>query len=610
MHSFVQSVWITCGFPALGARPYQLAVVCGAVFVWAASADFALAQEADGWPVMSEEARSRGPGLFLSVGKIALVWLLFLLWVRTADWVNRDIHERRWKYATWNSVIVFPFLAAMIVLWIVPSFWIGFPILVMAYVGPLLAYVAQRNPMVMDDEKVLTVRHLKSLLASALSPVGVKIEVDKPDPRDEGPAIEIFPSAAGGERDARANFLRARQAIGFAPVRRLLGEAMAHRAESVAVDLLPARTEVRLQIDGVWHPFEPEDVATGASMADVLKLIAGLDCEEHVARQSGHFALEFRRTRHACEVVTEMAKTGERALVRFDIDADPFETLADLGMRDKTQAALKEVLAAKQGVVIFSALPRNGLSTTINVALMSTDRLMREVYAIEPAERPERHIENVAVVKYEESKKQTPAHVLPALLRKYPDVIIHRDWADVESATQLCQIGATGKLVVGSIAAKDAIESLLRVLMVRVASKTFADSITAVMGQRLLRKLCESCKQAYVPTAEELRPFGIPEGRVKELYRVPLPDPTKRKTEVPHCENCEGIGYAGRTAVFEFALVTDEMRRLLTENPKMDALRTAARAAKVRSLLEEAVLLAASGVTSLEEVNRVFKSAN
>jgi general secretion pathway protein E len=235
---------------------------------------------------------------------------------------------------------------------------------------------------------------------------------------------------------------------------------------------------------------------------------------------------------------------------------------------------------------------------------------MREVYAIEPAERPERHIENVTVVKYEESKKQTPAHLLPALLRKYPDVIVHRDWSDAESVTQFCQLSTSGKLIIGSIAAKDGIESLLRVLMTRVASKTFADSVTAVIGQRLLRKLCESCKQAYQPSAEELKAFGIPEGRVKEMYRVPLPDPTKKKAEVPHCENCEGIGYVGRTAVFEFALVTDEMRRLLVEQPKMDVLRAAARSAKVRSLLEEAILLAAAGVTSLEEINRVFKSAN
>jgi type II secretory ATPase GspE/PulE/Tfp pilus assembly ATPase PilB-like protein len=600
----------TCGLRALRQCVTQAAIIGCTVICWTASANFAFAQETDGWPIMSEEARARGPGLYLSVWKIALTWLLFLLWVRTADWVNRDIHERKWNYTTWNSVMVFPFLVAMVVLWIVPSLWIGLPLLLMAYAGPLLAYVAQRNPMVMDDEKVLTIRHIKTLFAAVLSPVGVKIEVDKPDPREEGPPIEIIPNAASGERDARANLLRARQAVGFASVRRLLSEAMAHRAETIAVDLLPANTEVRLQIDGVWHPFEPEDVATGTSMADVLKLVSGLDCNEHVARQSGNFGLEFRRERHECEVVAEMAKTGERVLVRFDINVDPFETLSDLGMKEKTQAALKEVLAAKQGVVLFSSLPKHGVSTTINVALMATDRLMREVYAIEPAERPERHIENVTVVKYEESKKQTPAHALPGLLRKYPDAIIHRDWSDVESVTQLCQIGTSGKLVIGSIAAKDAIESLLRVLMLRVASKTFADSITAVVGQRLLRKLCSACKQSYIPTAEELRPFGIPEGRVNELFRVPLPDPTKRKAEVPHCDKCEGIGYVGRTAVFEFALVTDEMRRLLVEQPKMDVLRAAARAAKVRSLLEESVLLAVAGVTSLEEINRVFKSAN
>ncbi|RIK81549.1 MAG: hypothetical protein DCC68_08465 [Planctomycetota bacterium] len=578
------------------------------VACWNLLAAAASAQESGVWPIMSEDARARGPGFYLSVWKIALAWLLFLLWVRTSDWVNRDVHERRLSYATWNSLVVFPFLVAMVLLWILPSFWIGFPVLLVAYCGPLLAYVAKRNPMVMDDDKVLTGRHIKSLFAGALSPVGVKIQVEKADPRDAGPKIEIIPGGVGSERDERANLLRARQMIGFAPVRRLLGEALAHRADTVAVDLLPAKTEIRFQVDGVWHPFEPEDVATGASMADVLKLISGLDCDEHVARQTGRCSVEFRLRRHACEVVAEMAKTGERAIVRFDVDVVPFETLADLGMRDKTQAALKEALAAKQGVVLFSSLPKHGLTTTFNVALMSTDRLMREVYAIEPAERPEKHIENVTVVTYDESKQQTAAHVLPGLLRKYPDVIVHRDWSDAESVAQLCQLGADGKLIVGSIGAKDGIESLLRVLMLRVPAKVFAGSITAVVGQRLVRKLCDGCKQAYQPSAAELRAFGIPEGRVQQLFRVPVPDPAKKKSELPFCEQCEGIGYFGRTAVFEFAVVTDEMRRVLVEQPKMDALRAAARAAKVRSLLEEAVLLAAAGVTSLEEINRVFKS--
>lgn len=599
--------------PALAvAACFNAAAACASAAGTAAGAAGLAGADATGdsavWPILDEAARVRGPGFYLAVWKVLLAWLVFLLWVRTSDWINRDIHERRLSYASWNSLVVFPFLAAIALLWILPSFWIGLPLLLVAYAGPLLAYVAKRNPMVMDDEKVLTSRHVKSLFARALSPLGVRVQVERADPREAGPPIEIVPGGVGSERDQRANLLRARQMVGFAAVRRLLGEALAHRADTVAIDLLPSRTEVRFQVDGVWHPFAGEDVATGASMADVLKLISGLDCDEHVAQQIGRCGVEFRHRRHECEIVTEMAKTGERAVVRFDMDVQPFETLADLGMRDKTAAALKELLAAKQGVIVFSSLPKHGLTTTIDVALGSTDRLMREVFAIEPAERPERHVENVAVVKYEEAKKQTAAHALPSLLRRYPDVIVHRDWSDADSVAQLCQLGMDGKLIIGSIAAKDALESLLRALMLRVPPKVFAAAITAVVGQRLLRKLCDACKQAYTPTADQLRAFGIPEGRVKQLWRVPIPDPTKKKREEPVCEKCEGIGYCGRTAVFELVVIDDAIRRLLVEEPKMEALRAAARAAKVRTLLEEAVLLAAAGTTSLDEITRVFKS--
>jgi type II secretory ATPase GspE/PulE/Tfp pilus assembly ATPase PilB-like protein len=580
-----------------------------ALIAWQIVGSISLAAAGDGWPYLDEAARARGSGGFLSIWKIALAWLAFLAWVKTSDWASRDCYERRLNPAVWNSIVVFPFFFSMILLWIVPSFWIGFPVLVASHLVPLLIYVAKRNPMVMDDEKVLSIRHFKSFLAGAAKPVGVKIQVDKIDPRDENAELTIIPGGLGSERDERVNLMRARQSIGFAPVRRLISEALVYRADCVAVDLLPQSTEVRFQVDGVWHPFQPEDVPTGAAMVDVLKLISGLDVDEHTTKQIGRCALDFRKTQYNCQVVAEMAKTGERAVLFFESEKKRFSSLADLGMRDKTQQAIKEALARKKGLVLFSSLPKQGQTTTLEQALLAADRLMREVYAIEEKNRREREIENITVVTYDAAAKQSPGMILPPLLRKYPDVLVVRDWADGESATALCQVAGDDKLVVGSLAARDAVEAMLRVLHLRVPPATFAKAITVSVSQRLLRKLCDQCKAPYLPMPEELKQFGIPEGRIEQLYRPPRPDPTaKKKRDIPICPNCSGIGYVGRTAVYELVSVDDEMRRLLVEQPKMDVLRAAARRAKTRTLLEEAVLLAASGATSLEEVVRVFKA--
>ena len=132
----------------------------------------------------------------------------------------------------------------------------------------------------------------------------------------------------------------------------------------------------------------------------------------------------------------------------------------------------------------------------------------------------------------------------------------------------------------------------------------FAKAITAVVGQRLVRKLCESCKEPYAPTPQVLQQLGIPEGRVQAFYRPPQPNPDERREP---CEHCGGIGYFGRTAIFELLTVGDTVRKVLTTNPKLDLLRQVARKDSMKSLQEEGVLLVAKGVTSLPELMRVLK---
>ena len=126
--------------------------------------------------------------------------------------------------------------------------------------------------------------------------------------------------------------------------------------------------------------------------------------------------------------------------------------------------------------------------------------------------------------------------------------------------------------------------------------------MTAVLCMRLIRKLCETCKVGYEPTPDLAKKLGLPEGKVEALYRTPKPE----EIEKP-CKTCGGIGYFGRTAVFELLVVDDQIREILIKEPKLDLLQKAAKAAGMRSFQEEGVLLIAKGVTSLAELQRVLK---
>ena len=130
----------------------------------------------------------------------------------------------------------------------------------------------------------------------------------------------------------------------------------------------------------------------------------------------------------------------------------------------------------------------------------------------------------------------------------------------------------------------------------------FANFVTAVICTRLIRKLCDACKVGYAPTPDLLKKLGIPAGKVEALYRVPKPE----EIEKP-CKECGGLGFRGRTGIFEQLEVDDQIREVLLKKPQMELMRKAARAAGMRPFQEEGLLLVAKGVTSLAELQRVLK---
>ena len=136
----------------------------------------------------------------------------------------------------------------------------------------------------------------------------------------------------------------------------------------------------------------------------------------------------------------------------------------------------------------------------------------------------------------------------------------------------------------------------------KLPQQQFASVVTAVLYQRLIRKLCPDCKVGYTPPADVLKKLGIPAGKVQQLFRPPKPE----EIEKP-CQTCRQLGYVGRTGIFELLVVNDQMRQILAKQPSLDLLRKAARADNQRSLQEEGILLVAKGVTSLQELQRVLK---
>ena len=558
------------------------------------------------WPAVPINARGwRGPGFYLSWPKILVCWLLFLLWVKTTDWVNCDCQEVKvMDYLRWNPIIFGTFLAAFVLSWMIPIFWVGLILLIIAYIAPLATFIVIRNSKVTNDERVLTLEHIRYLSAFYLNRLGMDISYEKPDPHESGPPVKVF--AHGGENETinGARLLAARQSPGLRSSREILADAFGFRATAIMLDFTQQSVAVNIMVDGVWLPREAMNREEADPALAALKLLSGLNPQDRQNRQEGAFAAEFNAIRFVATLATQGTPTGERAVVQFEEKKTRLKTLDQLGMRPKMQEQLRELLALPKGFLLFSAMPANGLRSSMGVILHCTDRFTREFAAVEEQHNRYEFVENVAVSTYNAAQGQTPVDILIKIFRMEPNVVVVRDLVNAQTVSLMCREIVEDRLMIATIRAKDCADAMLRVLALDVPPLEFAKAVYGVLSQRLVRKLCESCKEAYVPAPQLLQQLGIPEGRIPAFYRPRQPDPNRPK-EI--CDKCNGIGYYGRAAIFELLIVGANVRRTLATNPKIDLLRQAARKDGMVSLQEEGILLVAKGITSLPELMRVLK---
>jgi type II secretory ATPase GspE/PulE/Tfp pilus assembly ATPase PilB-like protein len=563
----------------------------------------------DFWPAIPRSASAfRGTGYYFSWLKIFASWLLFMIWVKTTDWVNIDCEESKvMDYHRWNPIVFVPFMAAFILFWMIPIFLIGYILLFLAYIGPLGAYIIIRNSKLTSNMQVLTPEHIRYLSAKYLNKIGMKVAYEKPDPHEAGPPIKVFAQGGADERMNAAHLLSARQSPGLITAREILADALAFRATAIMLDYSAKSVAMNIMVDGVWLPRENlnREQADVALMS--MKILCGLNPQDRQARQEGKFGAEFGSARYLGTLTSQGTSTGERAIVQFEEKKIRFKSLDQLGMRPKLQEQVRDLLALRKGLALFAAPPANGLRSSLSVILHNTDRFTREFSALEEENNRYEPVENVPVMTYNAAQGQAPEEILIKIFRLEPNVVVVRDLVNAKIVSMMCREIVENRLMISTIRAKDCADALLRVLALGIPAGEFAKSISGVLCQRLIRRLCETCKEAYVPTQQILQQLGIPEGRISAFYRPRQPAESNKSKSKDICKVCNGIGYTGRIALYELLVVGDNVRKVLASNPKIDLLRQAARKDGMVSLQEEGILLVAKGITSLPELMRILK---
>lgn len=542
----------------------------------------------------------RGPGLYLNLLKFIPVLCVYLLWTWTTYWVDDDTRElNNVRFELWNSVIFLSGILGLGLVLCLPIFAVGFGLLVLSYLVPLLTYVYVRNQTVPDDSKVLTPYHIGEVINGLMNKMGMRGIFNKNTGTTDraGPPITFVGKSQGSAKADPSRVAQAEESRSYMSAKELVYDAILRRATDIHLEPTTEQMSVRYRIDGILHAAEPFDRPTGDAVLNVFKVLAAMDISEKRKPQDGSFGAKLEG-RGDCEfrVATSGSKAGEKMVMRILDNATAVGRLDEVGMRPKMIAEVRSLVTQPHGMFLLAGPTGSGKTTTLYAALREIDRFQRNIITVE--DPIEYQLDNITQMEINTKSGQTFAGSLRSILRQDPDVIMIGEIRDQETATIACQAATTGHMVFSTVHSNDSVTALFRLLDLGVEPFMLASAITAILSQRLIRVLDETCKEPYKPKPEFLKKANLPADKVDVFYRVPT-DPALLPPG--------STGYLGRTGIFELLVITEPMRDMIRDNPSLNAIKAEARKNGMIYLQEDGLRQVIQGNTSIEELLRVVK---
>jgi type IV pilus assembly protein PilB len=375
-------------------------------------------------------------------------------------------------------------------------------------------------------------------------------------------------------------------------VQLILTQALRDRASDVHIEPHPDKVVVRYRIDGALHDIQELPVGMGPAVVSRIKILAGLNIVERRRAQDGQISMEVEGRSVDIRVSTTAVIEGEKVVLRLLDKSRQLFRLSELGMPDDMIARFATVLRAPYGMVICAGPTGSGKTTTLYGSLGQINSPERNVMTIE--DPVEYRIPSTNQIQINEQAGITFAGGLRSILRQDPDVILVGEIRDAETARIAVQAALTGHFVLSSLHATDSPAALHRLLDMGIEGFLIASSVSAVITQRLVRRICMYCREIYQPTTEEM---GL-------LRAINGAAPTGGFVRGQGCNFCAQTGFLDRIGVYEMMTVSERIRELVVDRSSHHELLKVARAEGMRTLQEEAARLVETGVTTLAEVLR------
>jgi len=369
----------------------------------------------------------------------------------------------------------------------------------------------------------------------------------------------------------------------------LLLEALEARASDVHLETYQGGLRIRYRIDGVLQDAAAPPRRLAAAVVSRLKIMAELDIAERRVPQDGRIRLRMRDRNVDVRVATLPTLHGESVVLRLLDKERGRISLTDLGMANDTIARFVEAVSRPHGIVLSTGPTGSGKTTTLYAAV---DRIRTGREKIVTVEDPvEYELAGVPQVPVNEKVGLTFASALRALLRQDPDIMLIGEIRDQETADIATHAALTGHLVLSTLHTNDAATALTRLVDLGIEPYLVASTVEAVLAQRLVRRICDNCKQPATLTSEEHTALHLPA--------------ETRVWAGAGCSLCRGTGYRGRTGIYELLMMDDEMRAAVHEDPSAGRLTRLAVGKGMRTLRDDGIRLIREGVTTAQEVMRV-----
>jgi general secretion pathway protein E/type IV pilus assembly protein PilB len=378
-------------------------------------------------------------------------------------------------------------------------------------------------------------------------------------------------------------------------VNQVLAEAIERRATDVHVEPFEDALRVRYRVDGVLQEanIPPEVRQFHPAIVSRLKILSHLDIAEKRLPQDGRIRLKVAGREVDVRVSVIPMLHGEAVVLRLLDRGAMLLGLESLGMAKHDLAIFERVLALPHGIMLVTGPTGSGKTTTLYAALSRINDIARKIITIE--DPIEYHLRGINQIQVAMKAGLTFARGLRSILRHDPDVILVGEIRDSETADIAVQASLTGHLVFSTLHTNDAPGALTRLVDMGIEPYLVASSLEAVLAQRLVRIICQNCKESFVPDDVESLKKELGDGAPEVFYRG------------RGCRACQGTGYRGRSGIFETMEVTSTIRGMILDRSSAGDIRRSAVQNGMRSLREDGWRMVRDGRTTIEEVLRVTK---